>query len=240
MSKPLLTVKNLQAGYGDIQVLWDVNLAVTAGEIACLVGSNGAGKTTLLRAISGIVAARDGLIVFDGEDITGAGPERALRAGIAHVPEGRRLFAWMSVEDNLLMGAYLRRDGTRAIAASLEASFELFPILGDRRKQTAGTLSGGEQQMCAIARGLMGLPRLLIIDELSLGLAPAIVDQLCDTLRELNSKGLTILVVEQDIATALDLAQHTLVMDTGKITRAGSSAELRDDPAIREAYLGAI
>lgn len=240
MADPLLTVKGLQAGYGDVQVLWGIDFAIAAGEIACLVGSNGAGKTTLLRTISGIVPSRAGQIVFDRKDITGAGPEQALRSGIAHIPEGRRLFAWMTVEDNLQMGAYLREDGARAIAESLEQSYKLFPILGERRKQNAGTLSGGEQQMCAIARGLMGSPRLLIIDELSLGLAPAIVDQLCDILRELNRKGLTLLVVEQDIATALDLAQHTLVMDTGRITRIGPSAELRNDPVIREAYLGSI
>lgn len=240
MSDSLLMVKGLQAGYGDVQVLWDVDFSVAKGEIACLVGSNGAGKTTLLRTISGIVETRGGTIAFGGDDITGLGPEHALRAGIAHVPEGRRLFAWMSVEDNLLMGAYLRQDGAQAVAASLENSYKLFPILGERRKQNAGTLSGGEQQMCAIARGLMGLPRLLIIDELSLGLAPTIVDQLCDTLHDLNRKGLTILVVEQDIATALDLARHTLVMDTGRITRIGISDELRNDPIIREAYLGSI
>lgn len=240
MPDPLLVVNGLQSGYGDVQVLWGVDFFVGDGEIACLVGSNGAGKTTLLRTISGLVATRSGTIVFDGNDITGTGPEHALRAGIAHVPEGRRLFAWMSVEDNLLMGAYLRRDGAQAVAESLEESYRLFPILGERRKQNAGTLSGGEQQMCAVARGLMGLPRLLIIDELSLGLAPAIVDQLCDTLHELNRKGLTILVVEQDIATAFDLAQRTLVMDMGRITRVGASDELRNDPMIREAYLGSI
>jgi branched-chain amino acid transport system ATP-binding protein len=240
MPEPLLAVTGLQAGYGDVQVLWGVDIAVQPGEIACLVGSNGAGKTTLLRAISGTIAARAGAIVFDRTDLTGSGPERALRAGIAHVPEGRRLFAWMSVEDNLLMGAHLRRDGAHSIAASLDKSYALFPILRERRKQNAGTLSGGEQQMCAIARGLMGLPRLLIIDELSLGLAPTIVDELCDTLLALNSDGLTILVVEQDIATALDLARHTFVMDTGRITRSGLSAEIRNDRAIREAYLGAI
>ena len=240
MPEPLLSVKSLQAGYGDVQVLWGVDIAVEGGEIACLVGSNGAGKTTLLRAISGIIDSSAGSIVFNNSDITNAGPEKVLRAGVAHVPEGRRLFSWMSVEDNLLMGAYMRRDSAQAIRLSLEKAYELFPILRDRRKQNAGTLSGGEQQMCAIARGLMSVPRLLIIDELSLGLAPSIVDQLCDTLQSLNREGLTILVVEQDIATALDLARHTLVMDTGRVTRAGPSAELRNDPAIREAYLGAI
>ncbi len=179
-------------------------------------------------------------MAFAGADLTNAGPERVLAAGIAHVPEGRRLFSAMSVRDNLMMGAYLRRDGARAIAADLQRMFELFPILHERRGQDAGTLSGGEQQMCAVARGLMSSPRLLLIDELSLGLAPAVVDQLCDALRVLNAAGLTILVVEQDVATALELARHAFVMDTGRITRSGESSTLRNDPAIREAYLGAI
>jgi len=163
-----------------------------------------------------------------------------LAAGLAHVPEGRRLFAAMSVRDNLLMGAYLRRDGAAATARDLERAYALFPILAERRAQDAGTLSGGEQQMCAIARGLMGAPRLLLIDELSLGLAPAVVDQLCDALRALNRAGLTLLVVEQDVATALELARDCHVMDAGRITRSGPSEALRHDPAIRQAYLGVI
>lgn len=240
MADALLEVSGLSAGYGDVQVLWGVDLHVPRGEIVCLVGSNGAGKTTLMRTISGLVAVRAGTLRFDGEDLSRASPERVLGAGIAHVPEGRRLFAAMSVRDNLMMGAYLRRDGAAAIAADLERMYEMFPILRQRQGQDAGTMSGGEQQMCAIARGLMGRPRLLMIDELSLGLAPAIVDQLCDTLRALNREGLSILVVEQDVATALELAGHAFVMDTGRVTRSGPSAELRNDPAIREAYLGSI
>lgn len=236
----MLHIKNLHAGYGDVPVLWGVDLEVERGEIACLVGSNGAGKTTLLRTVSGLIASKRGSIVFDGEDLAGAGPERVLAAGIAHVPEGRRLFSAMSVRDNLLMGAYLRRDGADAIGRDLERMYGLFPILRERQAQDAGTLSGGEQQMCAVARGLMSAPRLLVIDELSLGLAPAVVDQLCDALRRLNQEGLTLLVVEQDVATALELAQHAFVMDTGRVTRSGSSETLRNDPAIREAYLGAI
>jgi branched-chain amino acid transport system ATP-binding protein len=240
MAEALLEVSGLAAGYGDVQVLWGVDLQVPRGEIVCLVGSNGAGKTTLMRAISGLIPVRSGTLRFDGEDHSGSTPERMLGAGIAHVPEGRRLFSAMSVRDNLLMGAYLRRDGVAAIDADLERMYAMFPILRQRQGQDAGTMSGGEQQMCAIARGLMGRPRLLLIDELSLGLAPAIVDQLCDTLRTLNREGLSILVVEQDVATALELASHAFVMDTGRVTRSGSSAELRDDPAIREAYLGSI
>jgi len=235
----LLSVAGLAAGYGDVKVLWGVDLEVPRGEIVGLVGSNGAGKTTLMRAISGLIAVREGTIVFDGGHMAGASPDRVLGAGIAHVPEGRRLFSAMSVRDNLLMGAYLRHDKA-AIAADLERMYAMFPILKQRAGQDAGTLSGGEQQMCAIARGLMGRPRLLLIDELSLGLAPAIVDQLCDALRALNREGLSMLVVEQDVATALELAHRAFVMDTGRVTRSGTSAALRDDPAIREAYLGAL
>ncbi|HEY5637100.1 MAG TPA: ABC transporter ATP-binding protein [Burkholderiales bacterium] len=240
MSEPLLTVSGLHTGYGDVQVLWGVDLEVPRGEIVALVGSNGAGKTTLMRALSGLLPVRQGAVQFDGRAFAGAQSDAFLAAGIAHVPEGRRLFSAMSVRDNLLMGAYLRHDGAAAIDADLERMFAMFPILRQRHRQDAGTLSGGEQQMCAIARGLMGRPRLLLIDELSLGLAPSIVDQLCDTLRALNAEGLSILVVEQDVATALELAHRACVMDTGRITRAGPSAALRDDPAIREAYLGSI
>jgi branched-chain amino acid transport system ATP-binding protein len=239
MNQELLKIENLDAGYGDVPVLYGAALAVQRGEIACLVGSNGAGKTTLLRAISGLLPSSAGSVIFDGEELTNAGPERVLGAGIVHVPEGRRLFAAMSVRDNLLMGAYLRRDSAQ-IAKDLERMYELFPILRDRQSQDAGTLSGGEQQMCAVARGLMSAPRLLLIDELSLGLAPAVVDQLCDALRLLNRDGLTMLVVEQDVATALELARHAFVMDAGRVTRSGASESLRDDPAIREAYLGVI
>ena len=236
----MLRVDGLHAGYGDVPVLWGVDLAVERGTIACLVGSNGAGKTTLLRAVSGLLRATRGHIVLDGADLTAALPEQVLGAGIAHVPEGRRLFAAMSVRDNLLMGAYLRRDGAAAVAADLERMYALFPILRERQRQDAGTLSGGEQQMCAIARGLMSAPRLLVIDELSLGLAPAVVDQLCDALRRLNEDGLTLLVVEQDVTTALELAHYAFVMDTGRVSRHGVAAALRDDPAIREAYLGVL
>ncbi len=240
MAEVLLSIEGLQSGYGDVQVLWDATLQVRAGTIACLVGSNGAGKTTLMRTLSGLVRARAGTVRFNGSDLTGASPEAVLSAGIAHVPEGRRLFSAMPVRDNLLMGAYLRRDGDAAIRRDLERMYALFPILASRASQNAGTLSGGEQQMCAIARGLMGQPKLLLIDELSLGLAPAVVESLCDALRQLNAEGLSMLVVEQDVATALELASHAFVMDTGRITRSGSSTELRDDPAIREAYLGVV
>jgi branched-chain amino acid transport system ATP-binding protein len=238
MAEPLLAVSGVRAGYGDVPVLWGIDLEVARGEIVCLVGSNGAGKTTLMRTISGLLTANAGSIVFDGRELAGAQPEQTLEAGIAQVPEGRRLFSAMSIRDNLLMGAYLRRDA--GVAADLARMYTLFPILRERQNQHAGTLSGGEQQMCAIARGLMSAPKMLLIDELSLGLAPAIVDQLCDTLRALNRAGLTLLVVEQDVAIALELARHAFVMDTGRITRSGEASALANDPAIREAYLGAL
>lgn len=240
MAEPLLRIASLNAGYGDVQVLWGIDLEVPRGEISCLIGSNGAGKTTLLRAISGLIETRSGSIAFAGAPLASADAGAVLSAGIAHVPEGRRLFAAMSVRDNLLMGAYLRRDGRLAIEQDLDKAYAMFPILRQRHAQDAGTLSGGEQQMCAIARGLMSRPRLLLIDELSLGLSPLVVDELCDTLRALNREGLSMLVVEQDVAIALDLASTAFVMDTGRVTRCGPSASLRDDPAIHEAYLGAI
>jgi len=240
MSEALLRVKGVHAGYGDVPVLWGVDLEVGLGEIVCLVGSNGAGKTTFMRTISALVRRSAGSILFGGAELSASDPEQVLQAGVAQVPEGRRLFAAMSVRDNLLMGAYLRRDGAAAVNADLERMYEMFPILRERRNQDAATLSGGEQQMCAIARGLMSAPRLLLIDELSLGLAPAIVDRLCDALRELNRSGLTLLVVEQDVAIALDLAHHAIVMDTGRITHAGKSSELSHDPAIQKAYLGTL
>jgi branched-chain amino acid transport system ATP-binding protein len=240
MPEALLQAASVEAGYGDVQVLWGVDIAVPRGEIVCLVGSNGAGKTTLMRTLSGLVRARKGSITFDGLPIHGAPPEDILAAGLAHVPEGRRLFSAMSVRDNLLMGAYLRADGKGAINADLERMYAMFPILKQRHGQDAGTLSGGEQQMCAIARGLMSAPRLLMIDEISLGLAPAIVDELCDTLKRLNAEGLSILLVEQDVAIALELAAYAYVMDTGRVTRSGPSAALANDPAIREAYLGTL
>ncbi len=240
MAEKMLTISGVHSGYGDVPVLWGVDLDIEQGEIACLIGSNGAGKTTLMRTISGLVPASAGSIRFEGHELAQSDPDAVLGTGIAHVPEGRRLFSAMSIRDNLLMGAYLRTDGAGAIASDLERMFAMFPILAERRNQDAGTLSGGEQQMCAIARGLMSAPKLLLIDELSLGLAPAIVDQLCDALRTLNQGGLTLLVVEQDVAIALELAQHAFVMDTGRITRSGQSGALANDPAIREAYLGSL
>jgi branched-chain amino acid transport system ATP-binding protein len=238
VDKPLLQVRGLTAGYGEVQVLWDIGFEVLQGGIACIVGSNGAGKTTLLRTLSGLVAARGGEVVFDGRDITGASAEAVLGAGIAHVPEGRRLFKGLTVRDNLLLGGYLRRDAKAEIEKDLEWVYLLFPILAERRRQDATTMSGGEQQMCAIGRGLMARPKLLMIDELSLGLAPRAVEKLTEALQEINRRGLTILLVEQDVMTAFDLASQGVVVETGRTTLAGPTADLALHPRVREAYLG--
>jgi branched-chain amino acid transport system ATP-binding protein len=240
MSDNSLVISDLKAGYGDVTVLWDVNLNVSGTGITALIGSNGAGKTTLMRVISGIVPVTGGEITWDGGSIRDNSPEMILQAGIAHVPEGRRLFGPMTVEDNLLMGAYARQCSNADLARDLDWVYSVFPKLRERRSQAAGTMSGGEQQMCAIGRGLMSKPRLLMIDELSLGLSPVMVDQLVADLKSLNDKGLAIFLVEQDVATALDLADTAFVMDRGKIVRHGSSAELAADPTVQEAYIGSI
>ena len=234
---PLLAVADLEAGYGDVQVLWGLSLSVEVGEIVCMVGSNGAGKSTFMRCISGLVAVRSGTVTVAGTDMSRANAAAFVMAGIAHVPEGRRLFSAMSVRDNLLMGAYLRTDKA-AVQADLEQVYATFPTLAERRRQDAGTLSGGEQQMCAIGRGMMARPRLLLIDELSLGLAPRIVELLALSLREINRNGVSILLVEQDVISALELADRAYVVDRGTVTAAGKAAELANDPRIREAYMG--
>jgi branched-chain amino acid transport system ATP-binding protein len=234
----MLQVSGLASGYGLVQVLWDVSLDVGDREICCLIGSNGAGKTTLLRTITGTVPARSGSIAFDGEDLTRRAAHDIVVAGVALVPEGRRLFATMSVRENLLMGAYRQRDPAR-VARELDGVFALFPVLAERRGQAAGTLSGGEQQMCAIGRGLMSAPRLLLIDELSLGLAPRIVDLLAERLARIREElGIAILLVEQDVDAALRLADRGFLLDSGRITVSGPSAELMNDPRVVQAYVG--
>lgn len=235
---PLLQVSGLTAGYGDVQVLWGIDLVVPTGEITCIVGSNGAGKSTLLRTISGMVPATGGQVVLAGKDMTGASPDTMLRAGVAHVPEGRRLFRGLSIRDNLLLGAYLRSDSRADIEADLDFVYGMFPILKERQKQDATTLSGGEQQMCAIGRGIMSRPQLLMIDELSLGLAPRAVEKLGEALLEINRTGLTILLVEQDVLTAFDLARHANVVETGRVSLSGGTDTLSSDPRIRLAYMG--
>jgi branched-chain amino acid transport system ATP-binding protein len=237
MAEPLLEIETLSAGYGDVRVLWDISLAVEAGEIACIVGSNGAGKTTLLRAVSGLVRASSGRIRMAGEEITAYPANEILARGIAHVPEGRRLFRGLSVRDNLMLGAHLRRDEAE-IARDLDYVYELFPILRERQRQDATTLSGGEQQMCAVGRGIMSRPKLLMIDELSLGLAPMLVERLSEALLEINRSGITILLVEQDVMTAFEIARHGFVIETGRIGMHGATRQLAEDPAIRQAYLG--
>lgn len=236
MSGKLLEIEGLAAGYGAVPVLFGLDLAVGAGEIVALVGSNGAGKTTLLRALSRVIAAR-GAIRFDGQDLLPLSPERAFAAGLVQVPEGRQLFPRMSVEENLRMGAFRRRDPA-GIARSFERMYEIFPILADRRRQMAGNLSGGEQQMCAVARALMAEPKLLMVDEMSLGLAPVIVDQLLSVLAEIRNSGVTVLLVEQDVFAAFSVADRGYVMETGRIVREGTVAELAADPELRKAYLG--
>jgi branched-chain amino acid transport system ATP-binding protein len=230
----VLEVEDLQAGYGRIDVLWEVGLVVREGEIVSLVGSNGAGKTTLLRVISGVIAPSAGRVRWQGAVISGRPPEDVVSLGIAHVPEGRRLFAGLTVRENLIIGAYSRRDG----ASDVDRMVSLFPRLGERLDQVAGSLSGGEQQMCAIARGLMARPKLLMIDELSLGLAPKLVDQLLERLKEIPEDGTSILLVEQDVDAALRLAQRAYAMETGRIVVEGTGEQLLNDPRVREAYLG--
>lgn len=236
MGEPLLTLSGIQSGYGQIQVLWGLDLTIHAGEVVALVGSNGAGKSTLLRTISGQLAPSAGSIRFDSAEIGGARPDMILKAGIAHVPEGRRLFRGLTVRDNLLLGAYLRTD-TKAVADDLEWVFELFPILRERQRQDATTLSGGEQQMCAVGRGIMSRPRLLMIDELSLGLSPRMVEHLGDALTALNKTGQTILLVEQDVMTAFELSHRAYIVENGRVARSGASAELARDPSVSDAYL---
>jgi len=228
----LLEVRDLNAGYGRVQVLWDVDLAMEQQQIVALVGANGAGKTTLLRAISGMIPTRSGSITFQGREIAGSSIESIVDLGIAHVPEGRRLFSGLTVRENLLLGGW--RNNNR----DLSRVVELFPVLGERMNQIASTMSGGEQQMCAIARGLMSRPALLLIDELSLGLAPTLVDEIVARLPDIAASGTAVLLVEQDIDTALNVSGFAYVLETGRVTKSGPSSKLLTDPTIQEAYLG--
>jgi branched-chain amino acid transport system ATP-binding protein len=228
----LLDVAGLTAGYGRVQVLHGVDMTVAGNEIVALVGSNGAGKSTLLRALCGLVTPASGRISFAGQDITGQRVESVVRRGLAHVPEGRRLFAGLSVRDNLRLGGWASR------AADIDWALALFPQLGTRLDQVAGTLSGGEQQMCAIARGLMSRPKLIMIDELSLGLAPLVVDEILARLPDIATSGTALLLVEQDVDAALSVSTRAYVLETGRIILSGASAVLRADPRIQDAYLG--
>ena len=232
----LLVVGGLSAGYGGMPALRNISMEVRRAEIVALVGSNGAGKTTLLRALSRVIPCV-GSIEFNEYDLMPMTPDEAFGTGLVQVPEGRQLFDRMTVADNLLMGTY-RRDDKSAVTSDLERMYGLFPRLGERRAQLAGSMSGGEQQMCAMARGLMARPQLLMIDEMSLGLAPVVVDQLMDVLQAIRKDGVTVLLVEQDIHLALSVADRGYVLDTGSIVRSGIGKDLIDDPAVREAYLG--
>ena len=234
---PLLEVQNLSIRYGRVQALEHVSLEVRAGEVVTLIGANGAGKSTTLRSISRIIPIHDGRISFESRDISGARPSDVVRLGIAQVPEGRRMLARQSVLDNLLLGAYTRSD-TAGIEADLERQFERFPRLAERRRQMAGTLSGGEQQMLAIARALMSRPRLLLLDEPSLGLAPLIVRSIFEIIRDLHTAGVTILLVEQNASLALQIADRAYVLEAGRLTISGSASELLTDERVKRAYLG--
>jgi branched-chain amino acid transport system ATP-binding protein len=231
-----LVVEELSAGYGDTQVLWDVSLRVDPGEIVALIGSNGAGKSTLLGALSGVVATWGGTVRYGERVLTGSEPDRIVRAGLVQVPQARRLFGSLTVEDNLLMGAYLRRDNE--VRSDLENILNLLPRLRERIDYLAGRLSGGEQQQVAIARALMARPQVLLIDEMSLGLAPVLVDHLIELLAQINRTGVSILIVEQDVQTALEVSSRAYVLETGRITLSGPSAQLLDDPQVKKAYLG--
>jgi branched-chain amino acid transport system ATP-binding protein len=236
MNAPLLKIAGLHAGYGEMPVLRNVSIDILPAEIVAMVGSNGAGKTTLLRAISRLIPSQ-GEMSFEGRSFAAATADEVFAMGLVQVPEGRQLFDRMSVEENLLMGAYKRR-GKAAIREDLERAYAIFPALANRRTQLAGSMSGGEQQMCAMARALMARPRLVMIDEMSLGLAPVIVDLLLETMTRIRGDGVTVLLVEQDVHAALSVADRGYVMETGEIVREGSARQLENDPEVRRAYLG--
>ncbi|MDZ4819037.1 MAG: ABC transporter ATP-binding protein [Planctomycetota bacterium] len=237
MADPLLQIENLRAGYGSIEALKGISLEVREGEIVSLVGANGAGKTSMLMCISGAIRARSGRIVFAGQELNCLPAFEIVQRGICHSPEGRQIFPNLTVLENLRMGAYTRNDKA-GIQQDLDRCYQLFPILKDRSRQVGGTLSGGEQQMLAVARALMGKPKLLLLDEPSLGLAPLIVAKIFEVIQQLNATGISILLVEQNARMALKIAKRGYVMETGQITMSGAAADLLNDQRIREAYLG--
>lgn len=228
----LLEATGLGAGYGRVQVLWDVDLAIGEKEVVALVGSNGAGKSTLLRTLSGMIPVRTGSVRFRDTDLTGRSIEQIADLGIAHVPEGRRLFPGLTVRDNLRLGGWRNKN------SDIDQVVDLFPKLGDRLNQIAGSMSGGEQQMCAIARGLMARPDLIMIDELSLGLAPVVVDEILDRLPDITAAGTSVLLVEQDVDAALSVAVRGYVLETGRVFLTGDAESLLADTRIQESYLG--
>jgi len=233
----MLRLESVSAGYGRVGVLAGVSMEVRQGDFVCLVGANGAGKTTTLKTISGLLRPSAGRIVFEGQDIGGRKPQDILRLGIAHCPEGRRVFPHLTVRENLAMGAYVRRDAA-AVAADLERVLAHFPVLAERRRQAAGTLSGGEQQMLAIGRALMARPRLIMFDEPSLGLAPTVIETTFRIIGEIQRDGTTVFMVEQNAYMALRMATRAYVMETGRITLEGPARELLDDEHVKKAYLG--
>jgi branched-chain amino acid transport system ATP-binding protein len=234
----VLTVEGLTCRYGKVTAVSDLSLEVQKGEFVTLIGANGAGKTTTLKAISGLVAPASGQLIFEGEDITTASARRILQLGIAHCPEGRRVFPHMTVIENLQMGSHLRRD-SRDVAADMTNFFDRFPILYDRRTQTAGTLSGGEQQMLAIARTLMSLPKLVMFDEPSLGLAPNIIDRVFEVIKGIQAAGVAVIMVEQNAFAALELSDRSYVIEQGRLALTGTSRDLLENPQVKAAYLGA-
>jgi branched-chain amino acid transport system ATP-binding protein len=233
----MLEVRGLQCRYGKVSVLKGISLEVRRGELVSLIGANGAGKTTTLKAISGLVPPVGGQIAFEGEDITSAPARRILAMGIAHCPEGRRVFPYMTVQENLEMGCYLRADHAR-IASDMERIFARFPVLAERRTQPAGTLSGGEQQMLAIGRALMSRPRLMLFDEPSLGLAPTMVERTFEIITEIRKEGTTVLMVEQNAYAALEMCDRSYVLESGEVALHGTGPELLGNPHVRHAYLG--
>ncbi len=238
----MLRVENLVAGYGKVQVLQGISLEVQRGQLVTLIGSNGAGKTTTLRAVSGMIRPESGRVMLDGQDIVGLPSSTIARRGLAHSPEGRRVFATMPVADNLMMGAFPRLTGARPrgdVTADMDRMYALFPRLAERRAQLAGTLSGGEQQMLAMARALMLNPDVLLLDEPSMGLAPRLVAEVFATIARLKESKITMLLVEQFAAAALDVADVGYVMENGRLTASGPAEQLKHDPAVRAAYLGA-
>ena len=233
----LLRLEQLQVSYGGIRAVKGIDIEVGQGELVCLIGANGAGKTTTLRAVTGLVRAAAGRVLYDGQDITGLRVPEIARRGLALVPEGRGVFAQLTIEENLAMGAYARNDRA-AVATDVERAFTLFPRLKERRSQTAGTLSGGEQQMLAIARALMSRPRLLLLDEPSMGLAPLMVERIFEVVRTIAAEGVTLLLVEQNARLALETSHRGYVLEGGLVSISGEAKTLLGDPRIREAYLG--
>ena len=233
----MLEIRELSCAYGKVPVVHELTLEVNEGELVTLIGANGAGKTTTLKAISGILPAAGGRIVFQGEDVTGASAKAILSKGIAHCPEGRRVFPYMSVQENLDMGCYLRSDGAE-IGRDLERIFDRFPVLAERRRQMAGTLSGGEQQMLAIGRALMSRPKLVLFDEPSLGLAPNLVERTFEIVKEIQRQGTTVLMVEQNAYAALELCDRSYLLESGRVRLHGTGRDLLNNPHVKEAYLG--